>query len=144
MLHRIVPRTPTIPDATTTAPGRTLIPIPARPVRVGSSAVYAMRVKLGYLLVWPIVFSSILVHHTATARDNRLSDAQVRERIVQESVNAYLASGKPCACPYNIMRNGQPCGARSAYSRPGGAAPQCYLSDVSTNHVTAWRARNRE
>jgi uncharacterized protein YkwD len=67
------------------------------------------------------------------------SDAQVREAIVRASVNAYLATGRPCACPYNTMRNGASCGGRSAHSRPGGAAPLCYPSDVSDAEVDAFR-----
>lgn len=32
-----------------------------------------------------------------------------------------------CDCPYDLMRNGRRCGARSAYSRPGGRNPVCYF-----------------
>lgn len=32
-----------------------------------------------------------------------------------------------CDCPYDRMRNGRRCGGNSAYSRPGGASPQCYF-----------------
>lgn len=31
-----------------------------------------------------------------------------------------------CACPYNYDSAGNLCGARSAYSRSGGASPKCY------------------
>lgn len=68
------------------------------------------------------------------------SDAEVRQRIIRESIAAYPG---PCACPYNVMRNGRSCGRRSAYSRPGGHAPICYPADVSPNQVRAWRAANR-
>jgi hypothetical protein len=54
-----------------------------------------------------------------------LSDTQVRERIIRESIAAYKATGHPCACPYDLARNGSQCGGRSAYSRPGGAEPLC-------------------
>ena len=60
-----------------------------------------------------------------------LSDAQVRQEIIQQSVSAYFATGHPCACPYNMMRNGRSCGGGSACRRPGGAAPICYPQDVS-------------
>ena len=69
----------------------------------------------------------------------QLSDEQVRSAIVQESVRAYLATGHPCACPFNSARAGHACGGRSAYSRPGGAAPLCYPSDVSAGKVADWR-----
>ncbi|MBN8564773.1 MAG: SH3 domain-containing protein [Leptolyngbya sp. UWPOB_LEPTO1] len=31
-----------------------------------------------------------------------------------------------CECPYDTDKRGRSCGRRSAYSRPGGAAPACY------------------
>jgi hypothetical protein len=43
-------------------------------------------------------------------------DNQVRREIIQQSIATYLASGHPCACPYNLARNGSRCGARSATS----------------------------
>jgi hypothetical protein len=64
------------------------------------------------------------------------SDAQVKQRIIRESIAAYPG---PCPCPYSVMRNGRSCGGRSAYSRPGGAAPICYPADVSQTEVAAWR-----
>lgn len=68
------------------------------------------------------------------------SDAEVRQRIIRESIAAYPG---PCPCPYNVMRNGRSCGARSAYSRPGGYAPICYPRDVSRADVEAWRSAHR-
>lgn len=32
-----------------------------------------------------------------------------------------------CDCPYDRMRNGRRCGGNSAYSRPGGRSPICYV-----------------
>jgi hypothetical protein len=34
-----------------------------------------------------------------------------------------------CECPYDTDRRGRSCGARSAYSRPGGSNPVCYAGD---------------
>jgi hypothetical protein len=68
-----------------------------------------------------------------------MSDAQVRQAIIEESIARYRATGHPCACPYNMARNGSSCGGRSAYSRPGGAEPFCFLQDVSDGMVAAWR-----
>ena len=48
------------------------------------------------------------------------SDAEVKQRLIRESLAAYPG---PCPCPYSVMRNGRACGARSSYSRPGGYAP---------------------
>jgi hypothetical protein len=72
-----------------------------------------------------------------------MTDAQVREAVIKDSIAAYLATGHPCACPYNLARNGSQCGGRSAYSRPGGAEPLCYPKDVSDGMVTDWRRSHR-
>jgi hypothetical protein len=42
--------------------------------------------------------------------------------IVQESRDRYYKTGHSCACPDEFTRNGQRCGGRSAYSRPGGGS----------------------
>ena len=34
-----------------------------------------------------------------------------------------------CDCPYDRASNGSRCGGRSAYSRPGGRSPICYVSE---------------
>ncbi|MGI0480552.1 hypothetical protein ACN4EE_07155 [Geminocystis sp. CENA526] len=34
-----------------------------------------------------------------------------------------------CDCPYDFAKNGSICGGRSAYLRPGGYEPICYLDD---------------
>lgn len=49
------------------------------------------------------------------------------EQIIQDSISQY--PGK-CPCPYSIMSNGKKCGKRSAYSKPGGYEPLCYVSDI--------------
>ena len=68
------------------------------------------------------------------------SDAAIRQTIIRESLSNY--SGR-CPCPYNTMSNGASCGGRSAYSRPGGAAPICYPSDVTPAMISAWRLTHR-
>ena len=66
------------------------------------------------------------------------SDAQIRQRIIRESIASYPGS---CPCPYNTDRAGRSCGRRSAYNRPGGYAPRCYPQDVSAAEVAAHRHR---
>jgi hypothetical protein len=67
------------------------------------------------------------------------TDDQVRQAIIQSSEHAYHATGHPCACPGDLDRAGHACGGRSAYSRPGGAAPLCYPGDVTDGMVADWR-----
>jgi hypothetical protein len=69
-----------------------------------------------------------------------LTDDQIRSVIIQESRNAYYATGHPCACPYDHARNGSACGGRSAYSRPGGASPKCFPQDVTAADIASFRA----
>lgn len=82
-----------------------------------------------------------LIAFSATAR-SPLTDDQVRQQIIQQSVAAYHATGHPCACPYDSARNGSSCGGRSAYSRPGGAAPVCYPADITAGAVAEWRQKH--
>jgi hypothetical protein len=83
----------------------------------------------------------LLAHATAaTLQPSTMTDGQVRRAIIQDSISAYRATGHPCACPFNTARNGSACGGRSAYSRPGGAAPLCYPKDVTNGMVQDWRA----
>jgi hypothetical protein len=70
-----------------------------------------------------------------------LTAAAIAAIIVQASRDQYHAGGRPCACPDDTMRNGRACGGRSAYSRPGGAAPLCYPSDVTAAMIDAYRQR---
>lgn len=66
-----------------------------------------------------------------------MSDAQVRQAIIQESLAKYPGN---CPCPYNLDRAGHRCGRRSAYSRPGGYAPICYASQVTPEMIRRYRA----
>jgi hypothetical protein len=70
-----------------------------------------------------------------------LTAAAIAAIIVQASRDQYHAGGRPCACPDDKARNGSACGGRSAYSRPGGAAPLCYPSDVTAEMIESYRRR---
>ncbi len=70
-----------------------------------------------------------------------LTAAAIASILIKTSRDQYHATGKPCACPDDVKRNGRACGARSAYSRPGGAAPICYPHDVTTAMIDAYRQR---
>src|SRR6185369_320538 len=68
-----------------------------------------------------------------------LSDAQVRQQMIAESIAAYPGR---CPCPYNLASNGSHCGKRSAWSKAGGCAPLCYPADISNEVVKAWRGQH--
>jgi hypothetical protein len=87
---------------------------------------------------------------TATPNQSNLPDAKRKAEVVltaaaiaailiRASRDQYYRTGHPCACPDDLMRNGRACGGRSAYSRPGGAAPLCYPTDVTPAMIEAYR-----
>lgn len=77
----------------------------------------------------------------AEGKKKALSDAQIRQILIDESIAAYSGN---CPCPYSTARNGSRCGKRSAYSREGGAAPLCYAKDVTEEMVSTYRDQRRE
>ena len=68
--------------------------------------------------------------------------------LVTASRNAYYTSaygtGRPCACPDDLNRAGRRCGLTSAYVRPGGYAPYCYVTDVPLAAIERYRATRLE
>jgi hypothetical protein len=90
--------------------------------------------KRGHIAALVLAFTAA----TAATQAWGQSDAQVKQRIIRQSIAAYPGS---CPCPYNVDRGGRRCGARSAYSRPGGHAPICYPADVTPAMVRAAHGR---
>lgn len=68
------------------------------------------------------------------------TDNQIKDKIIQQSISSYSGS---CPCPEFTDRAGRRCGRRSAYSRPGGASPLCYRSDVTDEMMKKYKARNK-
>lgn len=88
-----------------------------------------------------IIFVLALLPLAALAQPKaQLTDQQIGALIVQDSREAYYRTGHPCACPEDLARNSTRCGKRSAYSRPGGAEPYCYVTDVPAADITRYRA----
>lgn len=73
------------------------------------------------------------------AADKSITDEEVRQLIIQESISSYPGN---CPCPYNRARNGSRCGKRSAWSRAGGYSPLCYSSDVTDEMVERYRIKH--
>ena len=67
--------------------------------------------------------------------DCGLPETAIKKAMIAESLANYPGN---CPCPYNADRRGRACGGRSAYSRPGGYAPLCYDSDISSEAAAAW------
>ena len=67
-----------------------------------------------------------------------MTDNQIRGLLMDQSLASYSGN---CPCPYNVDRAGRRYGKRSAYSKPGGASPLCYASDVSPRMVDEYRIK---
>lgn len=67
-----------------------------------------------------------------------LTEAAITKLLIERS-HAYYSGN--CPCPYNTDRAGRRCSGRSAYSRPGGASPLCYATDISAAMISDYRAR---
>ena len=85
-----------------------------------------------------ILLLSLMLSFSALAKSD-LSDYQVKQLMIKDSISSYSGN---CPCPYNLTSNGSRCGRRSAYSRPGGAEPLCYESDISKQMLDSYRRRS--
>ncbi len=83
------------------------------------------------------LFCALVLLSPAAASAKSMSDADVRQAMIQESISSYPGH---CPCPYNLASNGSHCGKRSAWSKPGGYAPLCYPNDITDEMVKQYRA----
>jgi hypothetical protein len=60
------------------------------------------------------------------------SEGEIRLEIIKASVTSFKGS---CPCPYSLDKAKKPCGTQSAYTKSKGAAPVCYLEDVTPKMV---------
>lgn len=59
------------------------------------------------------------------------SRAQLAQEVVDASISGYQAHYGNCPCPFNRAKNNSKCGKRSAWSKPGGQEPVCYVEEVT-------------
>jgi hypothetical protein len=104
------------------------------PVR---AAGWRARVSLRFLIATLFLLPTLAAY---AADPPRLTDEQIRSRIIAESISSYPGN---CPCPWNTDRAGRRCGKRSAYDRPGGYSPKCYAHDITDAEVSAYRKRAR-
>jgi len=98
------------------------------------------RRTLAALLAAPLMLVPVWAQAPAKSKGSQptKSDAQITQEIINRSIATYAGN---CPCPYNTDRAGRSCGRRSAYSRPGGASPVCYASDVTKRMIDDYRQR---
>jgi len=97
-------------------------------IHVGRAALAVCAVLLA---LWSAAHSQ-----TTQPASQNLSDAEIRNRLIQESIAAYSGA---CPCPENRNSRGARCGGNSAYSRAGGNRPLCYPSDVTDAMIRRYR-----
>jgi hypothetical protein len=90
-----------------------------------------------------LLFLVLTAQTLAQPAIKQITDAEIAAIIVQESREAYYRTGRPCACPEDLARNGSRCGGRSAHDRPGGASPYCYPSEVPKAEIDRYRGNLR-
>jgi hypothetical protein len=78
---------------------------------------------------------AILAFLPALALAATLTDTQIRQKMIAESIAAYPGR---CPCPHIVASNGSHSGKRSAWSKAGGYAPLYYPAEVSDEAVKAW------
>lgn len=81
----------------------------------------------------------LAVSLVSTAANSELSDDNIRALLIKRSLASYSGN---CPCPYFTDRAGRRCGARSAYSKPGGESPLCFQEDVTPAMIEAFRKAN--
>ena len=96
--------------------------------------------KIVTWLAGVIMAASVMMAPQGVAKGPTLSDTQVKQAIIEESIAEYPGT---CACPFNRARNGSSCGRRSAWSKAGGYAPICYANEVTKAMIKAWRERQQ-
>lgn len=77
--------------------------------------------------------------HAASA----LTNAQIKQKLIEHSINAYLSTYAVCPCPYSKDKHGAPCGDNNAWSLDKKYAAShsvyCYPNDVSDRAVQEYR-----
>jgi hypothetical protein len=82
------------------------------------------------------LFAAVMVVMPAHAGAGTLTDEQVRQMMIRESILSYPAI---CPCPYSFIIKVGYCGRRSAWSKTAGHAILCYPSDISDDMVKEYR-----
>ena len=80
-----------------------------------------------------VVLALLLFFGHSAPASALVADEAAKVAVVKRCADIYHASGHPCACPSDPMRNGQACGPRSAHDRAGGASPVCSADEVTAD-----------
>src|SRR6266581_1366214 len=98
---------------------------------------YSMATKRTWTITLAVLVLGLGIASGQSTKSSKTDD-QIKQEIIRQSIASYRGT---CPCPYNTDRAGRRCGARSAYSRPGGASPLCYAQDVTAKMVAEYRKK---
>ena len=92
-----------------------------------------MHVRTTLLMVLGLALAS------TAAQARGMSDAQVRQRIIRDSISSFHGA---CPCPYSRVRDRKGHLVKCGHSEYGsqGTDMRCYPRDVSDADVDAWRS----
>src|SRR5262249_17702342 len=99
-----------------------------------------IRRKVALAMKYVLIILALTATVFAHAAAKEITDTECASIIIQASRDAYYRTGGGCACPEGLATNGGRCGGRSAYSKPGGASPYCYPSDVPKTEIDRCKA----
>jgi hypothetical protein len=74
--------------------------------------------RLGTPLFILVIVAALFVAYRSSAKGQTITPEQY-----------HALTGRPCACPDDVMSNGEKCRTKSAYCRCGGFEPVCYSGD---------------
>ncbi len=92
----------------------------------------------------PYLFVLTLFLSFSASATKQMSDAEIRQAIVKESIAAYKGI---CPCPYSTHPDGKQCGHRSAFSQKNTGSkgandgPICYEINVTLKMVEEYRLK---
>lgn len=97
-----------------------------------------MGITMGQKLSTVALMLVALLPRPALAADDAMCQA------VQRDVQAYLAQGASCSCPYSLTHDGHACGKRSARAKMGRTAPRGFADEMSARIATPSMTRRPE
>lgn len=68
-----------------------------------------------------------------------LTNAQIKQKIIERSIAEYLNSYLICPCPYSKDKYGNPCGENNAWTVSKHKSVYCYPADVPASAVQQYR-----
>ncbi len=73
--------------------------------------------------------------HAQDAGTTRTLTEPRRVRVPKIATQRSTKANPNCPCPYDVAFDGNPCKGRSAYAKPGGDEPACYVGETTARQL---------